>query len=1239
MKTTKLLLGAIALSIITCSHVFAQSKHQKGPWQHVQEEAIPVSGTRYIFPTKYLTFRLNVAELHTQLDQALREDDPAYVPVTIVIPKPDGSFGTYRVYENTTMSEGLAAQFPEIRSFDGVPMDGSGEMVKLDLTPQGFHAMIMIPGKSTVFIDPYTHLGDTDHYIVYNRSDFHTDKVFECDMNEEPLTAIDEEGGVDPEAIFGTCQKRTYRVAIAATIEYTNFHGGTIPQAQAAQVTTMNRVNGVYMRDMAVTMTIIANNNLIVYAGTDPYSNGNPGAMINENQTNITNVIGSANYDIGHVFGTNSGGLAGLGVVCSSGNKARGVTGSGAPVGDPFDIDYVAHEMGHQFACPHTFRGNQGSCSGNANNATAMEPGSGSTIMAYAGICGSQDVQANSDDYFHGISLQNMGAFITGGSHTCPVITAIPSQSSPNVTGTVGNVTIPASTPFALTASATDPDGDVLTYCWEQMNNESSTQPPVATATGGPNFRSFDPTPNPTRYFPSIPTLMANGPFTWERLPTVSRTMNFRVVVRDNEINGGCNDHEDITVTVSAAAGPFVVNYPSATGITWPGASTQTVTWSVANTDVAPVSCANVDVMISTDGGATFTTLANDVPNDGSQDVTVPNVATTQAIIMVICANGTFFDISNNYFTITAATNDYTLALTSSSVSVCQGTNAVYTVNVGQIGGFSNPVTLSATGLPAGASASFSPNPVTPGNSSTMTISNTAAVTPGTYAFTVQGNATSGIHTIPASISVTTTSAVASTLTTPANGATNVATPVAFTWTNANAGMSFDIEIATDAAFTNVVESANNLSTTNYTATTLLPSTQYYWRVDSYNSCSAGGNSSVFSFTTSGCGEYESTDIPVAISDVSTVTVTSTIEIPSNGTITDLDVTNLTGTHTYIEDLSFTLTSPQGTTVALWTNICGNQNDFDIILDDEAGSATLPCPPNNGGSYQPEGNLSDFDGEDMQGTWTLTVTDNYNEDGGALESWSLSICSTPPVPCDNPDLPTIGGTTSFCAGSSTTLNITSGSLNDATQWQWYSGSCGGTPVGTGATLNVSSPGTYYVRGTGGCVIGGSCQSVTITQNTVNLTTSLSGGVITANQSSGTYQWVDCNNGNQPIPGATSQSYDPVNSGSYAVQVTAANGCSGTSSCVNYSTVGMDEIAGLEVQLYPNPTSGLITVQFSQSLKVDEMNVTDVTGRLIRTEGGFTAEKVELDLSKESKGVYFLNVRVGTQMQTLKITKQ
>jgi len=1228
------------LSVSLCSIGFSQTTQlKKGTWKMITENDIPVSGTRYIKPTKFLTFKLDVASMQQVLSQAKRMDDPNYIPVFIELPKPDGTVGSYQVHENETMSLGLAAQFPEIRSYDGIAMDNSGEVVKFDLTPQGFHAMTLIPGKPTLFIDPYSFGGgDIENYVVYSRADYISDKTFTCHVEEQLPTEIK---GANDGIVksFGNCTKRTYRLALSATGEYTAFHGGTVVLAQAAQVTTMNRVNGVYMRDLAVTLTIIANNNILIFtnSGTDPFTNGNPGTMINQNQTYTNTNIGAANYDIGHVFGTNSGGLAGLGVVCNNSQKASGVTGSGAPVGDAFDIDYVAHEMGHEFSGNHSFRGSTGSCSGNANGATAMEPGSGSSIMAYAGICSPQDVQPHSDDNFHGVNMNEMHIFINGGGNGCAVATAIPSQSAPTITGSVGSVTIPANTPFALTATATDPDGDVLTYCWEQMDNQNSTQPPVGTSTNGPNFRSRTPSTSGTRYFPSIASLMSNGPFTWEVLPTVSRTMNFRCTVRDNEANGGCNDHEDLVITTTSTAGPFIVNYPTATGITWPGNSTQTVTWSVANTNAAPVSCANVDVLISTNGGATFSVIANDVPNDGSQIITVPNTATTTAIIMVMCENGTFFDVSNNVFAITAATNDYTLNFQNSTVSACQGTNAVFTVVVGQIGSYVDPVTLSATGNPAGTTVVFSPNPATPGTNATMTISNTAGATPGTYSLTVNGASTSGGHFTNGTVLISTSGVVASTLSSPANAATSVPVSPVMSWTNAGVGVQFNITIATDAGFTAVVESATGLSSLTYTATLLSPSTTYFWKVETLNSCSAAVASTTFSFTTASCMTFNSTNIPITISSSGTPTVTSTLNIATGGTINDINVVNLAGTHSYISDLTIKLTSPTGTIVNLMVNPCNDEADFNLNFDDEASTATLPCPPVGGGFYIPAAALSAFDGQNMSGTWTLTISDAFNQDGGSLSSWGLEICYTPSTPCTPPTAATIGGTTTICPAGSTTLSVTAGTLNDATGWQWYSGTCGGTAAGSGTSINVSTPGTYFVRGEGGCVTAGTCVTVTVTQTTLNLNTTIAGTTISSAQGTAQYQWINCGTGNSVIAGATSQSFIAPANGSYAVIVTKS-GCTDTSACVTISNLGIDDLNFEDVSVYPNPSNGKITVSFNKEVNLKSFVIRDVTGRMVREEKPQTTSGITFDISTEAQGIYFLNIEVGGATQSFKLIK-
>lgn len=622
-----------------------QQKEIKTTWMNVSRKDLASYGEPRIQASSFQVFHLNIEAMREALEGVTyREGIVKGFIASLDFPFSDGTMHRFTAKRNQTMHPEYNIKFPELITLDAYATDGSGAFGKWDITPTGLHAMIFIPGQSTLFIDPMFE-GNNEYYIVYQKRDFITSKSKFCGNEYIEET----KPGTDTKSMFGSCELRTYRLALSATAEYTIFHGGSVAQAAAAQVVTMNRVNGVYEKDIAITMVIIPNNNSLIYttAATDPYTNGTPGTMINQNQTNVDNLIGSANYDIGHVFGTNSGGLAGLGVVCTGGQKARGVTGSGAPIGDPFDIDYVAHEMGHQFGGNHTQNNN---C--NSVAAARREPGSASTIMGYAGIC-APDVQNNSDDYFHGYNLGEISAEILSNGHQCEVITAL-NNTPPLINSTSGNIVVPISTPFILTAHATDVDGDVLSYLWEQMDNEASTQPPVATAAGGPNFRSFNPSLDSSRYFPNLNSLAANGPFTWEVLPSVARVMDFRLTVKDNHAVGTCNDFIDLTVTTNASAGPFVLTYPSASGITWVGGSSQTVTWSVANTNLAPINCANVRLLLSVDGGQTYPyVLASTTANDGTETIVCPNVSTNTARVMVMSGAQTFFDISNNNFTIT----------------------------------------------------------------------------------------------------------------------------------------------------------------------------------------------------------------------------------------------------------------------------------------------------------------------------------------------------------------------------------------------------------------------------------------------------------------------------------------------------------------------------------------------------------------------------------------------------------
>jgi reprolysin-like metallo-peptidase family M12B/K319-like protein len=630
-------------------------------WQDVDARALGADdGARMITPGRFRTLRLDTGALQALLERAPRElsDAARAESVVLALPLPQGGFQRFRIEDSPIMEDALAAEFPELRTFKGQGLDDPTATVRFDWTPSGFHAMVL-SARGTLFVDPRSK-GDDTHYVAYDKKDYERSQKFDfrCGVTGEPLKEDagihKEDAGVHKEGVAlapgGTLQ--TYRLALAATGEYTAFHGGTVAGAMSAIVTTMNRVNGVYERDLAVRMVLVANNSSVVYtnASTDPYTNNNGSTMLGQNQTNLNSVIGSGNYDIGHVFSTGGGGIAGLGVVCS-GSKAQGVTGSSAPIGDGFDIDYVAHEMGHQFGGNHTFNGTTGSCGGgNRSAGAAYEPGSGSTIMPYAGICGAEDLQPHSDDYFHSKSLLEISAFLGAGGASCDAASAT-GNTVPTVDAGA-SFTIPRSTPFTLTATGSDADGDTVTFAWEQYDLGTAS-PPNTDNGNRPIFRSFNPTTSPSRTFPKLSDILNNVATLGESLPTTTRTMTFRVTARDNRSGGGGFSTDTTTVTSRADAGPFVVTAPN-TNVSWPVGSTQTVTWDVANTAAAPVSAANVRILLSTNGGTSFpTVLAASTPNDGSQAVVIPAGTTTTARIKVEAVGNIFFDVSNANFQIT----------------------------------------------------------------------------------------------------------------------------------------------------------------------------------------------------------------------------------------------------------------------------------------------------------------------------------------------------------------------------------------------------------------------------------------------------------------------------------------------------------------------------------------------------------------------------------------------------------
>jgi len=984
----------------------AQQIINSNNWTEIKAESSKEESRRMNQITgKSKTYQFDFEEIFSSLKAAPHEfaNGSEDEKMFIELPMPNGSIQTFEIYKTSLLHPKLQAKFPEIQTFGGKGISNTAASIKLELTASGLHAQILNGKSGTILIDPIFDQ-QKDSFICFEKTSIKNKSNFTCHV-EDTLEKVHKENHTTHNRSVGDCRMRVFRLALACTFEYADFHGGTISSVMSAMTTTMNRVNGIFERDASIRMEFIANNDeLIFLTSNDPYTNNNGGAMLEQNQTTIDDIIGSANYDIGHVFSTGGGGVAYLRSPCG-GSKAGGVTGLGSPVGDFFDVDYVAHEMGHQYGGTHTFNN---ACGGNRTGSTAIEPGSASTIMGYGGIC-APNVQNNSDDYFHSVTIVQMVNFSNAAS--CPDVINL-NNNAPDLDVLVSK-NIPKSTPFELIGTATDQDGDLLTYCWEQIDNEIAEMPPVATNSDGPLFRSLLPTFSPSRVFPAMENVVDNTSTDWEVLPGVGRTMEFRCLVRDNNNANGCTDEEDVTINVANNAGPFLVIEPN-TNITWMVGESRSINWDVANTDSAPINCQEVNILLSTDGGYTYpVVLAANVPNTGVTQVNVPNHEGNNNRVRIQGVDNIFFDISDSDFRIEVPpTPTFTFNASPTRRTVCTSeTSTSYELEFTPILNFDEEVTLSVTGLPQNAQAAFSENSFAPDKTVILIIENLAATSAGEYDLEITASSTSVTKSENVVLEILEAVNTKTSLLSPFNGSTDVSLSTEIEW-NANLhAEAYFIEISTSINFEveNIVYSSS-AAETNIKASNLSAATVYYWRVLASNLCGNSPISDTYSFQTAflTCQTFENND-PTTIPEQEG-TISSVINVPITSEILDVNV-SMEIEHTWIGDLVAKFQNPSGSEITLFDQAgvpvdfygCDEDN-LNVSFDDEAtltrDDFEESC--NNGdfaisGNYQTFlGNLFYFDNRSAQGDWTLTIEDKQNEDGGQLVKWSVEICSEAP---------------------------------------------------------------------------------------------------------------------------------------------------------------------------------------------------------------------------------------------------
>lgn len=683
------------------------------------------------------------------------------------LPLPSGDFVKFVLIPENIMATELAKKYPGIRTFSGKSLVNPSDTGRFDITSNGFHGMFYHEGER-VFVEPenvYVQIqaksaqtsstvrkvfdsAKNDYKSYYRQDSRNSTQLshhFKPPKNiiQQSYTALNTQKNTANKAAASELQSsmRTYRIAISASAEYTEFNGGTVDSAMAEIVTLVNRLNQVYQHDLSIKLELVENNDLLIFTNstTDPFNNDSDDGELNTNV--IDGIIGSANYDIGHVVNTDGGGLAILGSVCNSRYKGDGVTGDSFPTNDAFYIDYVAHEIGHQFGANHTFNGTSGACDGNRAPLSAYEVGSGSTIMAYAGICGDQNLQVHSDAFFHARSIDQIQDYISGGfGSTCGTTSEAVNNTA--VVNAGADYVIPARTPFKLSGSAQDIDSDTLTYSWQQydLGAESASLAEQIDDGSRPLFRAFLPNNSANRYFPKLTDVLNGTNSIGETLPTTTRELNFRLMVFDND--GGVSfDETKLSIIDSGQA--FSLNKPVLDDL-WTE-SNNTISWQVADTDVAPISCANVDVLLSRDNGETFDiALATNVANNGSAEINIGSfcadtINTTQARVQLVCSDNIFFAVNNGAFSISKSLNSSDISIIEQpTLSLVQGESI--TLNSAQFTYKCQPAdtfTIQPSDNYTVSNQTITPNSDFVGDMQVSVIANKETVSSGTFVVTI----------------------------------------------------------------------------------------------------------------------------------------------------------------------------------------------------------------------------------------------------------------------------------------------------------------------------------------------------------------------------------------------------------------------------------------------------------------------------------------------------------------------
>ena len=935
--------------------------------------------------------------------------------VEIVLPNEWGKEEVFELKKAAVLSPSLQAEFPEIRTFVGKSLDRPDVRIRLSYTPNGINAWMRYPNGENRFLQPL--IGKHNRYLSYNRTLEISTEGFNCGTSLKDNWKDQSFSNVDRKSFRkeNSGVIKTFRLAISTTGGYTSFWGDDDPSngankedAYAAVVSTINRVNEVFETELGIHLELVSGIDLIYpNVDTDPYTND----LNVQAQQTLDEVLGEENYDIGHLFAYSSdsgnGNAGTVGSVCRNGVKGGAFSshpfqGSADDpfLNDHFDIDYVTHEMGHQFGAYHTFSHK------NEFEGFSTEPGSGSTIMGYAGVVGLDNVQRHSDPYFHYHSIHNINQYTD--TQTC-YSSAINENQIP-IASADRDFTLPIGTAYELKASGSDPDGDALFYCWEQLDAgqvDASNFGPYNHL--GAQARSLPPSISPIRVIPKMDAVL-DGSLTmvnpqtgsrWETVSMVDRILTWAVTVRDRfpalADAKGRMAFDIKVLKVISDAGPFKVSSQNQEGILWEAGSKQTLSWEVAQTDQAPINTKFVSIFLSTDGGKTFPNpLLLSTPNDGEELITVPGgINSDQVRIKIVPENSIYFAVNSHDIKIIPA--PFVLTFESYDQEACQD-EVTFAFDFETFSDTDERVSLSFSGLPSVLSAQFSESELTSADvSGTIKVSGFENLPSQDLALTLMTSGQTLTRSIDLEVRIRQDNFQGIQLLAPTNPDQELSRTVSLSWTALQNANEYIVEVSKSEVFS----SLSHIKTVNSSSTDiggLNFSTSYFWRVKPVNDCGEGTYSEVGTFRTFtvNCGTYSTSGLPTQIIDaIGGLAKTTAVDLDINdqAIIQDLNV-NVSIDHSYIGDISLYLVAPDNTRVKLSQNLGDDQDDYkNTVFDQEAtGSIVFALPPFTG-SFRPQEDLSIFNGKNLKGRWTLEIVDWYDDlIVGSVDLFSISVC-------------------------------------------------------------------------------------------------------------------------------------------------------------------------------------------------------------------------------------------------------